>query len=233
MENQLSVVLDKLLATAKEYASKGVEKGQDFTEEKLNIPETGAERDAMVDGLKKGALASAVLLGLLGTKTGRKLTGKAIKIGSIAALGTAAYKGYQNWKATGDPLSASASQPLHKLEDDEANQRSLLIIKALVAAAHADGHVDDQEIQAIRRELIEMHLPQELAIQVEDILESPMTAQNLAALADSSQAASEVYLATRLIIGEHSSEQEQAYLVALSDALAIDEPLQSSLDSQV
>ena len=76
-------LLDNLLSASKAVA----EKGKNYAEDMLNIPEGGVERENKVDGLKKGALASAVLFGLLGTKGGRSLTGKVIKIGGIAALG--------------------------------------------------------------------------------------------------------------------------------------------------
>ena len=49
----LEQLLENLLATGKEYA----EKGQSVVEEKLNIPSEGEEREIMLDGLKKGAIA--------------------------------------------------------------------------------------------------------------------------------------------------------------------------------
>ncbi len=226
----LSGLLDRLLAVGKEYAAKG----QDLAEDQLDIPEDGVERDAMVSGLKKGALASAVLVGLLGTKTGRSLTGTALKIGGLAALGTAAFKGYRNWQETGSPLGTDdGGEPVHQLSDSRANTRSMLILKAMVAAAHADGHVDNQEIQTIRHELIEMHLPQSLAEEVESILDSPNSARQLASLVTTQQIASEVYLASRLIIGKDSSAQEQGYLQDLVQALGLADELKNSLDQQV
>ena len=55
-------VLDQILNVGKEY----LQKGQDLAEDKLNIPEQGEERELMLNGLKKGAIASAVLVGLIG-----------------------------------------------------------------------------------------------------------------------------------------------------------------------
>ncbi len=235
--SDVSSLLDKLLSAGKEY----VGKGQDFAESKLDIPDQGPEREAMVDGMKKGAIASAVLVGLLGTKSGRSLTGSVIKLGSLAALGVAAVKGYQNWQETGDPLKSSSAssssgtdpKALHELSDADSASRSLLIIKSLVAAANADGHIDSDEIQTIRHELIEMHLPESLANDIEAILDVPLTAEQLAAQVSSAQAASEVYLATRLIINDLSSSQEQSYLQDLVKHLGISEGLRASLESEV
>jgi len=48
---------------------------QDKAEAHFDIPEAGPERDAMVDGMQKGAMAAGALALLLGTKSGRRLGG--------------------------------------------------------------------------------------------------------------------------------------------------------------
>jgi len=217
-------LLDKLLATGRDY----VAQGQALAEEKLNIPESGAEREVMLAGLKKGAVASAVLLGLLGTKGGRKLTGTAIKLGGLAALGTAAYKGYQKWQ--GDSPDAQA---IHEAASETAEQRGLLIIQTMVAAANADGKVDDDEQRSIKHQLLEMHLPGELAMQLENIIDSPLSAQELAQLVADKATAAEVYIAARLLVDNDSSPSEKLFLEDLVSALGIDDEFKASLDSQV
>jgi len=224
-----SALLEKILRTGKEY----VEKGQTLAEEKLDIPEQGEERELMLDGLKKGALASALLLGLLGTSGGRKLTGTAIKIGGLAALGSAAYKGYQNWKETGDVMTSADEEPLHQLNGESAESRGLLLIEAMVAAANADGNIDSQEQQAIKHEILEMHLPGEMAMMLENIIDSPLSAGELAQKVSNQAEASEIYLATRLLIGEKSSLTETLYKDSLVTALGMSSELVSSLESQV
>ncbi len=220
-------LLEKILSTGKQY----VEKGQALAEEKLDIPEHGQERAVMIDGLKKGALASALLLGLLGTRGGRKLTGTAIKVGGLAALGTAAYKGYQNWTQTGDVFSAGDS--VHELSDDSADSRGLLLIEAMVAAANADGNIDDQELKAIKHEILEMHLPGEMAMILENIVDSPLSAGELAQKVNTQAEASEVYIATRLLIGDDSSLTETLYKDSLVSALGLSNELVSSLEAQI
>lgn len=221
-------LLEQLLNTGKQY----VEKGQALAEEKLDIPESGEERDAMLNGLKRGALASAVLVGLLGTKGGRKLTGKAIKIGGLAALGTAAYKGYNNWKQTGNVMGDDNS-PVHELSDASAENRGLLLIEALVAAANADGKVDDHEQQAIKHKILELHLPGEMAMVLENIIDSPLSAGELAQKVSSSTEAAEVYVATSLLIGDDSSAAEKVYRDSLIAALGLAPELRKSLDSEL
>lgn len=226
-----SVLVDKLLSAGKTY----VERGQAIAEEKLNIPEQGEQREVMLDGLKKGAMATAVLLGLLGTNGGRKLTGSMLKLGGLAALGTAAYKGYQNWQQTGDLMGVtvhSAEGFVDQPERHASEPRGLLIIEALVAAANADGNIDDQEQQAIKHQILEMHLPGEMAIMLENIIDSPLSAGELAQKVRGLTEASEVYLATRLLIGNDASLTETLYKDSLVSALGLSPQLISSLDSQ-
>jgi len=223
-----SELLEKILNTGKEY----VDKGQALAEEKLDIPEQGEKRDVMLDGLKKGALASALLLGLLGTRGGRKLTGTAIKVGGLAALGTAAYKGYQNWKETGDVM-VSANESVHQLSSESAESRGLLLIEAMVAAANADGNIDGQEQQAIKHEILEMHLPGEMAMMLENIIDSPLSAGELAKKVKNTAEASEVYIATRLLINDRSSLTETLYKDSLVTALGLNAELVSSLEAQI
>ncbi|MFM2320470.1 MAG: hypothetical protein RLZZ215_3091, partial [Pseudomonadota bacterium] len=86
-------LLEQLLKTSKDT----VQQGQTLAEQKLGIPAEGAERDSMLSGMKTGAAAAGILALLLGTRTGRKVTGLGLKVGSVAALGGLAYQMYQRW----------------------------------------------------------------------------------------------------------------------------------------
>lgn len=223
-------VLEQLLNTGKQYA----EKGQAVAEQKLNIPESGEAREQMLDGLKKGAIASAVLLGLFGTSGGRSLTKTAIKVGGLAALGTAAFKGYQNWQATGNVMdSGNKPQPVHELSSNEAEGRGLLLIEAMVAAANADGKIDSQEQQAIKHQILEMHLDGEMAMVLENIIDSPLSAGELAQKISNQAEAAEVYVASRLLIGANAKGSEKQFLESLVNAAAMTPELVRSLELQI
>ncbi|MEJ2177809.1 MAG: hypothetical protein P8Y12_07625, partial [Gammaproteobacteria bacterium] len=56
--------LDQLLSTGKSLS----EKGRSYAEGKMNVPEAGPEREAMLSGMTKGAMAAGVIGLLLGTK---------------------------------------------------------------------------------------------------------------------------------------------------------------------
>jgi len=222
-------LLDQILGIGREY----LEKGQDLAEQKLNIPESGEQRELMLNGLKTGAIASAVLVGLLGTKGGRKITGAALKIGSLAALGTAAFKGYQHWQKNSQVEGDESVTAVHELDNSASVDRSYLLINALICAANADGKIDDAEQQAIKHQILEMHLSNDLADKLESMIDSPLDVQSLAAQVSDLEAASEVYLASRLLIGKESSVTEQMYLEQLTEALGLSNDLIESLELQV
>ena len=220
-------LLEQLLNTSKQW----VEQGKALAEDKLNIPEDGPEREKMLDGLKKGAAMAALMTALVGTRGGRKITGTAIKLGGIAAIGGVAFKAYKNWqgKASGAPIS--------ELDSTAAEQRSLLLIKAMVAAANADGHINEAEQATIKQSVLDMHLSQELFDEIEQIIETPLDAKQLATQVLDDASASEVYLASRLFIDnttDHTPPSaEQAYLQDLIDALQLSPELVSELEKSL
>ena len=216
-------LLDNLLSASKAVA----EKGKNYAEDMLNIPEGGVERENKIDGLKKGALASAVLFGLLGTKGGRSLTGKVIKIGGIAALGTAAYKGYQYWRNDRKGVS------IHELTGVEAQDRSLLLISAMVSAANSDGKLDDNESSILKREILDMNLSKDLFDQVSQIVQQPLSVTELCDRVSDDAVASEVYLAARIFIDDESSAAEQNYLNDLVDGLGLSQELVTALETEL
>jgi uncharacterized membrane protein YebE (DUF533 family) len=219
-------LLDKILKSGQEYLSKG----QAFAEEKLSIPESGQEREKMLDGLKKGAIASAALIGLLGTSGGRKLTGIALKLGGLAAIGTAAYKGYQHWQGSKDNGDTT---PLHRLSHDNAEARSLLLIETMIAAAYADGNIDDNELAKIKHEILNQEVSEKLLEQLDSIIAKPLSATELAEKVRNEATACEVYLATRIFIDESSSIVEQNYLRDLTDSLGLDDELINKLEAEI
>ncbi|RBP51531.1 tellurite resistance TerB family protein [Arenicella xantha] len=227
MSNQnsnLKHILDQLLSAGKQAVSKG----QSVAEDKLDIPQSGEQRELMLNGMKKGALASALLVGLLGTRGGRSLTGTALKLGGLAALGAAAYKGYQNWQSTGEVFT-----PIHELDAEPASQRGLLIIQAMVAAANADGRIDDAEQLAIKHQILELHLSSDDAAALESIVDAPLSAQQLASRVSNVAEANEVYLATRLLISDTATGVEKQFRDELVANLKLSPDLISALEAEV
>lgn len=190
-------------------------------QERLNIPsEPSVERSATLSGMKKGAAITGVLALLLGTQTGRKVTGTGIKVGSLALLGTMAYQALQNWQKQSNAPHASASldKAIHEIDDPETlAQRSEILLHAVVMAAKADGQIDAKE-NAILQQL-SAQLSEEQQQGLQEILNAPVDAARIARLVGNNPVlANEVYLASRSVVDEVSPAEER-YLQALAQAL--------------
>jgi len=220
-------LLEGLLAQGKELAAKG----QDIAEDKLGVPAEGEKRDETLSAMGKGAAVTGVLALLLGTKSGRKVTGSAIKLGSIAAIGTLGYKAFKNWQDKSSD-SRDFGKELTSLTDDESQKRSAAVIKAMIAAAKADGHIDADEIATIKKQMDTMGLDPDVAAMLESEVSKPLDATAIAAEADSPAAAVEIYLASKLVINE-GNDREMKYLNDLASALKLPSDLVSEVDTEV
>jgi len=234
--------LDELLKTGKDLANKG----QTIAEEKLKMPAEGAERDAKIDGLKKGAMAAGVLALLLGTKGGRKLSGSAIKLGSLAAIGGIGYKAYQNWVAEKnatekqykdmaedigrDNANDGTLVNFDKLDDKDAENRSQILLKAMIAAAKADGHVNSKEVTAIEEQITKLGLGDDTAALIQDEIAKPLDIKEVAALANDQAMAAEIYLVSTVISNRENS-MERDYLENLAKEMGLPDALVAQLQA--
>ena len=218
--------LDDLLKTGREMAAKG----QAAVEKKLDIEEPGEKRDATISGLKTGAIAAGLMALLLGTKGGRRVTGSALKLGSLAAVGGIAWQAYQNWSVKNNTLTADTEAvAVNQLESDAANERSLTLLKAMIAAAKADGHIDDMEMADINEQITALGLSGDIAGFVQSEIASPASFEELAALSDSPETGAEIYLISSMVINKEN-EAERAYLDALAAALELPDSLLVELE---
>lgn len=224
-------LLDELLKTGQEMVRKGIATAED----KLAIPEQGEQRDAKLDGMKKGAVAAGVLALLLGTQAGRRITGSALKIGSLAAIGGIGWKAYQNWQAKNQDVSktpASVEQqqlPVNELSGESADRRSLVLLRTMIAAAKADGHIDHNEIAAIDEQIKKLQLGDKMSTLLREEIAKPLDVNQIAALAVNQEMAAEMYLVSA-VVTDRTNDQERAYLDSLAQAMNLPAALVTELE---
>ena len=220
--------LNELLKTGKQYADKGL----DIAEEKLQMPKEGESRDATLDGMKKGAIAAGVLALMLGTGAGRRVTGSALKIGSLAAIGGIGWKAYQNWLSekeqenqdVKDMASNAKVIPINELDETEANARSEVLLKAMIAAAKADGHINNKEITAIEEQIVKLSLSENVAQLLQEEIKKPLDVKEVAALAENQAMAAEIYLVSAVVTDKENS-MEKDYLSELAKEMRLPDAL--------
>ena len=187
-----------------------------------------------------GAGAGGALAMLLGSKRGRKIGGAALKYGSVAALGALAFKVYRDWQSAQSAQSASASAPraqppsvveFARLPAPQVEQHSQAMLGAMIAAAKADGHMDEREREFVEAELHRLEADPALRRWVDDQLRRPVDPAAVAAAAATPEMAAEIYLASVLVVDE-TTVMERAYLDELARQLRLDAGLKAELERQ-
>lgn len=187
-------------------------------------------------GFGTGMLAGGVLGLLLGDKRVRKFGGKALTYGGAAALGALAFRAYSNWQAqkaaAGVMASAApAPQPAQFLPAPALEEHSRAVLKALIAAAKSDGHIDERERGLIEQKLGSMTDDPALRRWIDQEVARPLDPAEVAAAATSMEVASEMYLVSVLAI-DTESFMERAYLDALAKNLNLPADLKLQLETE-
>ena len=192
----------------------------------------GGSVSDFISGRGGAALAGGALGLLLGSKKGRKMGGKALKYGGVAALGVMAYKAFGNWQAQGGQMAPSAEpQTLDRVTGPAAEQHSTAVLKAIIAAAKSDGHVDERERQLIDDGLRSLTADASILQWVDRELQKPLDPVEVASAAGTIEVASEMYLASALVIDE-GNFMERSYLEELGRQLKLAPELVTELNAQ-
>ncbi|MBU1435803.1 MAG: tellurite resistance TerB family protein [Gammaproteobacteria bacterium] len=187
---------------------------------------------SLLSGKSGAALAGGALGLLLGSKSGRKLGGTVLTYGGLAALGALAYKAYQNYQQQRPGQQTNPIQPFDQLPAPKAEAHSTVILIALIAAAKADGHIDDRERQLIDGEVAKLTSDPTLLHWVDRELKKPLDPAEVASHAKDQAMAAEMYLASLLTVDEQNF-MEKSYLQELARQLKLDPALQAELALQV
>jgi uncharacterized membrane protein YebE (DUF533 family) len=184
---------------------------------------SGGAATGLAGGVAGGALVSA-----LTTKSGRKAAKSVAKIGGLAAVGALAWSAYKKYQGNStedasqavvagpqrqlpqhtvtdhaSPNSAQVWQHLPQAQFDtlatvEAQSKGLLVMRTMIAAAMADGHLGPEEQKQIFKQLD--HLDTQERSLLFDELRNPLSCDELAAQASDPVVAIEMYTAAALTL---------------------------------
>jgi len=208
-------------------------------QELLNKPSGAGKSSAGAGGLGSllsgaggGALGAGALGLLLGSKKARKYGGKVLTYGGLAALGVLAYKAYGNWQARQGAGQRAEPQTLDRLPPAQAEQHSQAVLRALVAAAKSDGHIDERERALIEGEFTRLDSDRDLQHWLHDELNKPLDPAEVARAAQTPEMAAEMYLASVMMVDQENF-MERAYLDELARQLRLDPALRQELENQI
>jgi uncharacterized membrane protein YebE (DUF533 family) len=162
---------------------------------------------------------------LLGTQGGRSL----VRLGGLAAIAGLAYKAVRNYQE-GRPLTAGVPgldpgvvPPANSGFAEHSNEAALLLIRAMVATATADGVVDPAQRQKILGEMKGAGLDAHAADFLDHEIQHPATVAELAQAAGSSkELAAQIYAAAHLVA---ATPAETAFVEHLAKSLPLEPEL--------
>ncbi|BCP55080.1 hypothetical protein K32_36970 [Kaistia sp. 32K] len=190
------------------------------------------------------AAAGGLAAVLFGGK-GPKLKADALTLGGLAAIGTLAYKAYQQYKvnnpdapASSAPTGTPAALPPADSAFHPANAPggsdavALSIVSAMIAAAKADGSIDADEKQRILGKLGEGGLTGEEREFLNKEFAAPLDINKIVDSATGPEHAIQLYAASILAINpDHPAER--GYLDMLAARLGLDADLKASIEKAV
>jgi uncharacterized membrane protein YebE (DUF533 family) len=189
----------------------------------------------------RAGLAGAVAGGLLTSRGGRKLGKKALELGGAAALAGLAYAAWQRHRQgaplapqvlpapTPERLRATGFLPEGRAANEEFGRA---LFRAMVAAARADGRLDERERGALLAQIAKLELPEAERAELYAELEQPVTIDAVVASATTPERALELYTASCLATGA-DTPAERGYLTLLAARLGLDDALVASIHREL
>lgn len=185
--------------------------------------------------------ASALAAAILGTKTGRKLAGNVATLGGLAAIAGLGYLAYRNYQSGAKPqgvpqdmaaLQPPTDSPFHPQSATLSNDFALTLLRAMIAAAKADGHIDAFERQNIMQKVHEVDLGAEAEAFLARELADPIDLDALVAAGRTEEQRVEIYTASRLAI-DPDTRAERGYLDLLAGRLKLPDALVDHIEATV
>ena len=190
-------------------------------------------------GFVGGAATGGIMALLMSNKSARKFTTTAATYGGAAIVTGFAYKAFKNWQQNNQNQQVVEVSSTDAVNDEDdvfsyhiaAPDFDLKLIKAMIASAKSDGHIDSAEQQNIFQALKQMDLTADMKATVFDLLNQPITMDEIVRGVHDITQKSELFLAACLVINpDHPSEQ--AYLDQLAKALVLPEGLKQQIQWQ-
>ena len=190
--------------------------GEDLLIDTFDLDDSADGRAKIRQNAKYAGIAGGLAL-LLNSRSTRKLA----TLGGLAALGAIAYKGHKRGK-----MPESFEDAIGLLKGEAADNRAERLLRAMVAAAQADGIITKEEIAIIEA------YPGTDAETMNELLRTPPDPVAIAGLATSEQCGAELY-AVSARIADGTIPADRDYLDQLAMALGLDPEAAALIETEV
>lgn len=182
-----------------------------------------------------GGMGGLLGAGALGALLGKTASSDLVKNAALVGVGAVAWNFYQKWsqaqkgQAAGAGAQGWQSAPQPELADPWGRQvpmvmqldpTALLVMRAMVFAARADGNVDALERQRIETILQNMLQGQDASAQLQQMETEMLDPRRIAGEVQNMEQGEDVYRLSCVVI-DIDHFMERSYLDALGDALGI------------
>jgi uncharacterized membrane protein YebE (DUF533 family) len=150
---------------------------------------------------------------------------------ALASLGMMAFQAYQSWQRSQASAPRQPPRTADLLSGPEIEDHSHAVLRALIAAAKADGRIDAAEKQLISAEIGKHTDDPDLQQWLNEEVARQLDAVDVAVSATDPAIAAEMYLASVMLVNDQG-DAERTYLDELAAALEIDPELQVHLEQQ-
>lgn len=196
----------------------------------------GKIKSSLPGSLVSGAAAGSIAALLMSNKSARKFAGTAASYGGAAVLGGLAFKAFKTWQLNSYDKTSSKDYK----EDISTNGMNLYgrhvvapdyelkLIKAMIATAKADGHIDSDEQQKIFQAIARMDLSSEMKATVFDLLNHPISLEDIVRGVHDIGQKSELFLAACLVV-DPEAPSVKLHLDQMAKALVLPEDLKHQI----
>ena len=177
-------------------------------------------------------LSSGAMGGIASTILGNKKGGVSwLKAALVAGAGSMLWKRLTQQMAEQAPASSPYSRPAAATEAP-ADLQAQRLVRAIVFASKADGHIDNQEKAAINQQIRKMNLGRAGEDFVNEAMNEPLDPRLIADGVTNPEEALQLYAISSAVI-DPDQFMEKNYLDALSQELKIPPNIKTQIDSQI
>lgn len=191
-------------------------------------------------GFAGGAAAGTLAGLLLGTGAGRKIAGTAVQVGGLAAIGGLAYVALRNFQQGKPVVQGTINDVTSLLGMGQApggyaeaggtiEDTAEILLRAMVAAAYADGEMSPDERAMIVGQLDSMGLGQAEKSFLDGVLAAPVSIKIIAASCTTDEMKAQAYIAAHLGMNVDTAAEAQ-FLRDFARLLGLEASLTAHLD---
>ncbi len=189
---------------------------------------------ARADNHMPGGMGGLLGAGTLGVLLGSVLSRTMVKNTALLGAGAVAWSFYRKWAAgqsVAVPEKRTEMTSNMRLADASQDPTAMLLLRAMVFAARADGHIDAAEEARIGKFLPQMFPGQDTSRLMQSLMQEPLDPAALAAQVGSVEQGEDLYRLSCLIM-DVDHFMERSYLDGLAQSLRISADRKNLLEQE-